>query len=565
MLNISEQSQGRLSAIRQHFCLSDKPRNKGHTALLRALQEGHFEIADILLTHPEIDMLKGYKMNDNDTRKLIFGHDNVTQDEEFLLTALMGDSSNVQKQLKDKGITEDFSDKRGMTALIWASKYGHNEVVKLLLNSSRVDINKKRKSDGATALILASYNGHEDVVEILLAQSEIETAIRTSPEGNSALMTASIRGHDNVLQLLVATNKVDVNDVNIHGESPLFISSQMGNFKAVLILLGNQAIDVNKATGDRVSPLMASAKEGHYSIIEILLAHPNIDVTYANFEGETALFIFIKSNQDRDHTKLQHLVNLFLRCPSVEIHHLDGKGNHASHYAALRGFSNLTLSFEPKNYANIKKSGHTCCSTNVNDGLQIASKQGDIKMVKTFLLCPQVDLNDGYKFGITPLYMATDNNETEVVKALLDDPRINVNKVVNSENVLIKAVEMKNSIILDLLLKHSNVDVNQINHRNKRTALISAATLGFADIVENLLKHPQTFVNTLDSQSESALKKAEDGQHYEVYELLIRCPKTKIPGDVDGYIINNIVNLGNLEGVGITKPLSLMKDQECHH
>ena len=60
-------------------------------------------------------------------------------------------------------------------------------------------------------------------------------------------------------------------------------------------------------------------------------------------------------------------------------------------------------------------------------------------MVKAFLLCPQVDLNDGYKYGETPLYMALDNNDTEVLSMLLDDPRTDVNKVVNSENALIKA------------------------------------------------------------------------------------------------------------------------------
>ena len=76
----------------------------------------------------------------------------------------------------------NYVDKQGMTALIWASKEGHIDVVRLLLNTSQVDINKGRKRDGATALMLASYNGHVEVVEILLGQDNIDVARRSTSE-----------------------------------------------------------------------------------------------------------------------------------------------------------------------------------------------------------------------------------------------------------------------------------------------------------------------------------------------------------------------------------------------
>ena len=534
----------------------NKENDVGQTALWIASKRVHINVIDILLINPEIDVLKGFIMNDDDIGKLIFGHDNLTVNEEFLFNTVMGNLIGVYKQLEDNETIIDYSDERGMTALIWASKNGYLEIVRLLLNTSQADINMERKSDGATALMLASYNRHTEVVEILLNQKNIDIGKKTTSKGDSALLMASYKGHEDVVKLLTMTNKVDINDVNSDGESPLYKASQNGHLEVVLWLLDNKDIDVNKATVDRVTPLMAAARGGHYYIVKILLSNPNIEANFANYDGKTALFFSIPSYYNVDHKKMQDLVELLLRCASLDINHIDENGNQALYYAAMTGFSNLTFSFEPKNHANLKKNGHTCCSGNVNDGLQIAAEEGDLTMVKAFLLCLQVDLNDGYKYGITPLYMATENNETEVARVLLDDPRTDVNKVVNSENVLIKASENGNVIILGLLLKHPGIDVNQINYQNKKTALIVAAESGFPDVVELLLMHPQTFVNSFDSHSESALKKAVDCDHYEVYELLLRCPKTTIPQEIEGYATDNLLIFGNQSAI-------LAKDPTC--
>ena len=68
-------------------------------------------------------------------------------------------------------------------------------------------------------------------------------------------------------------------------------------------------------------------------------------------------------------------------------------------------------------------------------------------------------------------------------------------------------------------------------------------------IVEILLRHPQTFVNTLDSNSETALEKAIGCNHHKVSELLLRCPK------IEGYTDVNPLNFENqsvILGKGLT-------------
>ena len=60
---------------------------------------------------------------------------------------------------------------------------------------------------------------------------------------------------------------------------------------------------------------------------------------------------------------------------------------------------------------NTLKNGQTCCSDKANDGLQKTAKDGDLTMTKAFLKCHQVDLNQGYKYGMTPLFVASRKND----------------------------------------------------------------------------------------------------------------------------------------------------------
>ena len=54
------------------------------------------------------------------------------------------------------------------TALIWASRNGYGEVVKMLLERNDIDVNQGDR-DGDTALLRASWNGRNDIVELLKA------------------------------------------------------------------------------------------------------------------------------------------------------------------------------------------------------------------------------------------------------------------------------------------------------------------------------------------------------------------------------------------------------------
>ncbi|HYP26897.1 MAG TPA: ankyrin repeat domain-containing protein [Blastocatellia bacterium] len=84
-------------------------------------------------------------------------------------------------------------------ALLRASRAGHADTVKSLLNSPGVNVNAQDES-GSTPLIEAARNGHEDVVEaLLIARADVKAK---DNQGKTALMYASEGGHTDSVKLL---------------------------------------------------------------------------------------------------------------------------------------------------------------------------------------------------------------------------------------------------------------------------------------------------------------------------------------------------------------------------
>ncbi|XP_041378777.1 kinase D-interacting substrate of 220 kDa-like [Gigantopelta aegis] len=98
---------------------------------------------------------------------------------------------------------------KGSTALILASKGGHEQVVQTLVSAgANPNIQDKTERDEWTALMLASQNGHTQVVETTTQENADVNA--QNEEGETALMIASNDGYTEVVKLLLKDN-ADVN------------------------------------------------------------------------------------------------------------------------------------------------------------------------------------------------------------------------------------------------------------------------------------------------------------------------------------------------------------------
>ena len=292
------------------------------------------------------------------------------------------------------------------------------------------------------------------------------------------------------------------------------------------LLLSHPEIDVNKSLGNRTTPLMVASRNGNWRVLRVLLAHVEIEVNFATYEGKTALFYAFTGESFTSHTIQKDVVEILLQCPSVDILLKDEEDKTARDYAESNERHDVIRAFESRH--ELKKIEHTCCSDIVNEGMLRAAEAGDLKWIEIFVVCPQLDINLGHKYGYTPLYLASKEGHSHVVQALLKIPSLDVNIEVNFKTPLMIAAKNDHANVSTLLLASFHIDVNKKNTGDGGSALIIASESGKRRIVKLLLLSHQIDSNLVNFYGESALKKAAMKGHLREVKLLLRCPKTKV-------------------------------------
>ena len=162
--------------------------------------------------------------------------------------------------------------------------------------------------------------------------------------------------------------------------------------------------------------------------------------------------------------------------------------------------------------------------------------------------CPNVKINQGDHEGKTALYLAAENDHTQVVMELLKDPSVDVNKGKKEESCRVPDAECNHGAppifiasrygheaVVRALLADSRLDPNTGLKNNNATPLYIAAQEGHVNVVRALLSHNRTDPNIRrsDGGGGTPLMKAVEKtytkrrmRYVEIVRLLLQCPKT---------------------------------------
>ncbi|KAF6750522.1 ankyrin repeat-containing domain protein [Ephemerocybe angulata] len=213
------------------------------------------------------------------------------------------------------------------TILIWTAAFGQNADVKLLLATSKFDINAT-DNQGRTALISAASRGQrrEAVIELLLATHGIDINAKDK-QGRTALHLAAGQGREATVELFLAAPGIDVNAPDVDGRRPLHAAAFMGGDAVVKLLLAAPGIDINAADATGRTPLHSAV---HETTIHVLLAGAGVDVNAADADGLTVLMSVAISGEEDGAKDL-------LAAPGIDINACDADGWTALDWATLRG------------------------------------------------------------------------------------------------------------------------------------------------------------------------------------------------------------------------------------
>jgi hypothetical protein len=154
------------------------------------------------------------------------------------------------------------------TALYYAARCGFSEVANYLIITHAQDVNVNSGRLGAP-LHVASRFGHAEVVSLLLRHNADVHIRSTAFDKWVPLLFASCNGHPMIVQSLLE-HGADVNALSAFHNSPLYLASREGHLEVVRILLKHGA-DVHVRGDERITPFQIADWNEHVEVAKLLL------------------------------------------------------------------------------------------------------------------------------------------------------------------------------------------------------------------------------------------------------------------------------------------------------
>ena len=202
----------------------------------------------------------------------------------------------------------DEEHEEGDTVLTRAARRGRSGVVRALVGSGKVDVNRAGPNRGLP-LVLAIRSKDAACVEALLSADGIDANAPVSPDydggcdanckdGDTILVRAARVGNVGAMRALVESGKADVNRAAPNGERPLVQAVHSNHAACLEVLLAADGIDASQQDGHGRTALATAAFKGNTAFVQRLLGAGGVAVSHADEGRWTALGLAAVAGHD---------------------------------------------------------------------------------------------------------------------------------------------------------------------------------------------------------------------------------------------------------------------------
>lgn len=379
-----------------------------------------------------------------------------------------------------------------MTPLIIACHKGNLEIVKLLLENDKINIHDEDEC-GINHLSWASKRGHIDIIEFCLEKKGLLNVASndnyTELEIWLCFYNSCRNNHIDIIKLLLNNSSVKLikplEPLDKKKYCPLYTVCRYGYCDILILLLEDGRFDKylnDNSNEDNYfeSPLDAACYYNHINIVKILLEQKNIDVNNTNELNITPL-----------------------KC-ACAAHNID--------------IVRLLLDDE-----RIKVTFNDISSALCNYVDDVSVKIVKLLLDDKRIITDTLNLTD-YDDDNTPFYIACFKGLTDIVKLLIDDGRIDINKYLNM-TPFCAACRGHHTNIIKLLLETTGFNEQHINQGDNTgtTPLMHACYMDDLDLIKLLLKNDKIDVNKSDNRGMTAFNIACRELKYEIIDIFLNC------------------------------------------
>ena len=426
----------------------------------------------------------------------------------------------------------------GQTPLMVACNQGHLEGVKILLSkySDVIDINVRDKT-GWTAFANATYHGHIDIMKLVMETNKLDM---------QGMNDAFVKGFGNRKSLdgalyLIKHENIDINVTDYDGFSALTSLTERGNQSGIELLLSEEYID-------KINIYKKSKWGG--TALTYAVFRSNIDVM-------KRLLDIDKSNSGGDNYNEENYVNdAFAYASHMIMAHFDKfKRNHEKIWDGMRyliSHCDIDVNYvyvhdDPKKRTTALISA---CATGLADEVKLLlSKYTD-----------NIDMNIQDQNGKTAFMHAASKNHVEIVKLLLNAGDINIDAKDNDNATALMLAVFNSSIdvikLLSIECKSEQLEIDAAFAYGAR-----AKNDGGLDGMKYLIQNANANINSVDSYGDTAVINAARSNSEQVLKFLLSNEKEEIDVNFRNTTSNNSLPLTavGFVSLGCDNPFEMMK------